>query len=417
MGSIINNGIIKENLITNFDLSDSKCFSLSNPDYIVSNLKYPYSQLPNLGLDDWGLNMYENGRSQYMSGITKTFDFTDNKLKLYKNKFNDASGNTTTNTSIFVSSTTIGYFDLQGGYFQNFFKLEGYEQELLPNRYSNGFTIETWIYTNDNTYNNILSEKDGFFIYLGVRSENKYLTTFYSETSYTTTNNIKLTPLIDLDPEDSIYDNNIGFRLNENRQLGYRYITESGNTIENYSDKYIPTGWTQIVITFKPCSTLFEQTSNIQINSNIVNNDRFKLSWDEMKDCLTTREGTLSFYVNGKEFYIVDGFQEPIFSGFSNIEKEKQIGLPYCISWGGGTNGLKNNWHFNPTNVNIPYIHNIGQESLLIEDNFDGSLYGYISILRIYDKSLKYNEVNQNYNSLANNFGLNKLKGGRIIYV
>jgi len=67
--------------------------------------------------------------------------------------------------------------------------------------------------------------------------------------------------------------------------------------------------------------------------------------------------------------------------------------------------------------TNFNYIHDVNQESLLIEDNFDGSFYGFISILRIYDKPLTYNEILQNYNFNANRFGLNKLKGGRVIYI
>mgnify|MGYP006921279885 CR=1 FL=1 len=413
------NTFIKNNLISNFDLSDTKSYNVLN-NYIISTIKYPYSNLGDLNLDNWGLHMYEVGRSSFMSGITQNFDFNDNKLKLYKKSINDESGNTTTYNASFFSSSTVGYFQLQGGYFQNFFKLDGYDYELLPSRYSNGYSIETWIYNDQNTYNNITSNKDGFFLYLGVRSENKYSTTYYSETSYTTTNNINLTPInndIDLDPENSIYDNNLGFRLNEYGQIGYRYITISGNTVENYSEKSIPSGWTQIIILFKPCGTIFEQTSKIQINSNIINRDRFKLTWDEMKDCLERRNGSLSIYVNGKIFTSFNDFPELWLSGFNDIEKEKQIGVPYCISWGGGTDGLKNNWHFNPSDTNFNYIHDVNQESLLIEDNFDGSFYGFISILRIYDKPLTYNEILQNYNFNANRFGLNKLKGGRVIYI
>jgi hypothetical protein len=46
---------------------------------------------------------------------------------------------------------------------------------------------------------------------LGVRNENKYSTIYYTETAYTTTDHINLTPTNDLDIENSIYDNNLGF--------------------------------------------------------------------------------------------------------------------------------------------------------------------------------------------------------------
>lgn len=116
------NTFIKNNLISNFDLSDTKSYNVLN-NYIISTIKYPYSNLGDLSLDNWGLNMYEVARSNFMSGITQTYNFNDNKLKLFKKSINDSSGNTTTYTSNFLSSTTIGYFQLQGGYFSKFFQI------------------------------------------------------------------------------------------------------------------------------------------------------------------------------------------------------------------------------------------------------------------------------------------------------
>jgi len=54
------------------------------------------------------------------------------------------------------------------------------------------------------------------------------------------------------------------------------------------------------------------------------------------------RKGKLRFYVNGKLFFVVNDFEE-IIPRPLNVEKEKQIGVSYNISLGGGTQGLHDN--------------------------------------------------------------------------
>jgi hypothetical protein len=59
------------------------------------------------------------------------------------------------------------------------------------------------------------------------------------------------------------------------------------------------------------------------------------------------RLGSLKIYVNGKLFYVINGFEEIIPRGL-NAEKEKQLGVPFNISWGGGTQGLRESLTFEP---------------------------------------------------------------------
>ncbi len=59
------------------------------------------------------------------------------------------------------------------------------------------------------------------------------------------------------------------------------------------------------------------------------------------------RLGALKIYVNGKLFYVINGFEEIIPRGL-NAEKEKQLGVPFNISWGGGTQGLRESLTFEP---------------------------------------------------------------------
>ena len=54
------------------------------------------------------------------------------------------------------------------------------------------------------------------------------------------------------------------------------------------------------------------------------------------------RKGRLKIYVNGRRFFTIENFEEIIPRGL-NTDKEKQVGVPFNISWGGGTQGLREN--------------------------------------------------------------------------
>ena len=66
---------------------------------------------------------------------------------------------------------------------------------------------------------------------------------------------------------------------------------------------------------------------------------QFKDSWMEEKEF---RIGDLKIYVNGRLFWILENFEE-IIPRLLNTPKEKQIGVGYNISVGGGTQGLHDN--------------------------------------------------------------------------
>jgi hypothetical protein len=136
--------------------------------------------------------------------------------------------------------------------------------------------------------------------------------------------------------------------------------------------------------------------------------------WLQEKDY---RKGKLKIYVNGKIFYIIDDFEEIIPRGL-NTEKEKQIGVPFNISWGGGTLGLHENLTFSSCSENT-YIqdpeclpNNILSGSTLsglttnifLEPNFAGSFDGAISQFRFYVTPLNSSEIKHNFNILNNNF-------------
>ena len=60
---------------------------------------------------------------------------------------------------------------------------------------------------------------------------------------------------------------------------------------------------------------------------------------------------------------------------------------------------------FNKTEI----LYNKGIKSV-IEENFDGSFYGKIQRLRMYDIDLPFPEIKKNYNYFSNKYGFRKLK-------
>lgn len=429
------NSIIINNLAIHIDLTDNKSWNL-NSDFTVKSLnKWNNAISSDIELSDFGLTGFDNGKLDSMnSGITLTQN--DNKLTLNRIGYNDNSGGTYFSgyTITPYSGVSIGnYFSLDGGYLQGFFKLEDYKYELFPPRYNNGITIETLI--------EILPESKGTFFLMGVRSEDKYNPFYSGETVITGTSEILYggnstgetyqfsgittsedNYLVSYDektvnlsafrlPEDKeriilnepVQVNNIGnniisFDITNEKKLRYKYINENGDLIQNDSPYTINrTGWTIVDIVFKPYKVIDDYDSTIY-------------------KCYERRKGDLIFYINGRIFWKITNFDEFYFTGINN-DREKQLGVPYNISWGGGSFGLKHSWHFNNFNKN-QIIQDENKKDLFIEKYFNSSFIGNIQKLRIYDTALLSNEVLNNALIESKNtaYNINVSKGGRIIY-
>jgi len=149
------------------------------------------------------------------------------------------------------------------------------------------------------------------------------------------------------------------------------------------------------------------------------------------------RVGRLKIYVNGRIFDTIENFEEVIPRGL-NTEKEKQVGVPFNISWGGGTQGLIENLTFSsctttinptttttttnsPTTQKGPYIQDPEclppndlsgttfsklETNILIEQNFAGTFEGGISQFRMYVEPLSSPEIKHNFYKLKDRFNL-----------
>ena len=129
------------------------------------------------------------------------------------------------------------------------------------------------------------------------------------------------------------------------------------------------------------------------------------------------RKGKLKIYVNGRIFHTFQNIEEIIPRALST-DKEKQVGVPYNVSWGGGTQGLRENLTFSST-TGTTYIQDpecfptndlVGTDfsglttNILLEQNFGGTFEGGISQFRMYVSPLSAPEVKHNFNLLKNTF-------------
>lgn len=350
------NNIITSDLAINIDLTNLNSWDLNTGLTSFSLNKWSNAITDNINLYDFGLTNFDNGKTTEMwNGITISSD--DNLFSMNRIGYNtvinpstgETSGLTVSTNYLPISAITSGisgnYFELDGGYLQGFFKLENYNYELLPARYNKGITIETLLYLHP--------ESQGIFYMMGARAEDKYNPYFTGETStgnaidgITTSLDNYLDALESYEvvkksfifPEemmetkhkefpsiDNIKNNVIAFELTTDKRIGLKYINNEGLVETNISPSTINpiTGWTIIDVVFTP--------------NNIINEDEL--------ECAERRLGKLIFYINGRAFWIIKDFPEFYFHGFNN-GKEKQLGVPYSISWGGGSFGLAESWHY-----------------------------------------------------------------------
>jgi hypothetical protein len=95
-------------------------------------------------------------------------------------------------------------------------------------------------------------------------------------------------------------------------------------------------------------------------------------------------------YVDGYLKWKVDDFDEFIFRELDE-HREKQQGVPFTYSWGGGTQGL-----LETNTVNGPDPED---ENLVLQNNFAGTFEGGISRFRLYGCALDVTTIRDEINN------------------
>jgi hypothetical protein len=120
-----------------------------------------------------------------LTGSTLFIPPNENRLNLHA-----VSGTTNTEdpfiyeTNLVENLSPLGdYMRFRGGFYQGFYKLDGYDYEVLPTRVKHSWSAEFWLRpesdvvsgkTLNNVYNDPETHANGMFFYMGARSENKF---------------------------------------------------------------------------------------------------------------------------------------------------------------------------------------------------------------------------------------------------
>jgi hypothetical protein len=509
-------------------------------------------------LCDVGLTGIDNGLVKKMSGETiqiTTGLYTNNtdKYSRYKYdrrmKLHPITGFTTTQNRLWNDNSysydlnystnggPVGYFArLDGGFFQGFYKIPGYDYQIFPQRVPLGWTAEFMLryrWTGDTSVglNNRYPNNKGTFFYMGSRAENKFyhyadgepkqdtgytrvtsgLTCMhtcgcassantssdclevYQISGGTSTNcncgcPCNCTVNAEYPEKDPLYDgvsNGLSIRLSGDTGnprvciktyritggcetsgtclTGLTYTTGTSVTEwcstrgifdECKNTTYINVEhWVQIDAVFQrnqwlDTCDLYEKgglgllvdtiytatpannsvsliepplTHELPYDPATTEIVTFNDNWTEEKKY---RLGTLKIFVNGKLFMVAENFEE-IIPRLLDVQKEKQIGVGYNISIGGGTQGLKDNLTFSgecPETISeITYqqdpecltTHDLDNTiysglttHIKLEEYFGGSLIGDVSAFRMYTEPLNASQVKHNFRILKNRYTL-----------
>jgi len=510
---------------------------------------------------DVGLTGIDNGLTKEMSGITMTaytglYTTTAETFNRYiydrRFKMHPISGNTTPENRLWDDNSyayDLSYIDaggdigtvakLNGGFYQGFYKLEGYDYQVFPTRVSQGWSVELMLkyqFTGDTNVglNARYPDNKGTFFFMGSRAENK----FYhyadgspsSDTGYTrvtsgltcmhtcgctitggtgadcipvyqpsgvTSSNCTCgcpcscsteASVKELDP---LYDG-------VSNAMSIRFSGDTGNPrvcVKEYliTGSCVPSGtcltgtsYVTGVTTVEWCSTkgIFDDCRYtqyidlehwVQIDAVFERNAYFDCKdldylgglgqieqqvftatsannsislvtppitheegysgytpakttqvqitdlWLEQKNF---RRGTLKIFVNGKLLMVCEDFEE-IIPRPLNTYKERQVGVPFNISIGGGTQGLKDNLTFSggcpaelsgityqqdPECLTTEDLDNTSYSGLttniFLEEIFGGSFIGEVSAFRMYVEPLDASEVKHNFRILKNKYDL-----------
>lgn len=110
----------------------------------------------------------------------------DYRLKLYKVKGNNQIYDY---TSDIVEHDGMTVTRLNGGFYQGFFKLKGYDYEILPTNVDDGWTFtmtlkKSNLMKNGYTLNDEYPDNKGIFLYIGTRAENKWWVKYDVDTDF-----------------------------------------------------------------------------------------------------------------------------------------------------------------------------------------------------------------------------------------
>jgi len=188
-----------------------------------------------------------------------------------------------------------------------------------------------------------------------------------------------------VDYNNDLIDNALGFRIKDDGSIGYRMLLMTGSCTTASTGEKIYTSGITVQEDYSQSGVVSSDTwSYIAV--------RFVTNYED--DCILSlnkpRVGKLMFYVNAKLKYVVDDFPELMAKRLDEY-KLKQVGVPFNISLGGGSQGLLESQTFDGLDS--------ADRGLPIEENFAGTFIGGISQFKYNICDLSFENIKYNYNN------------------
>jgi hypothetical protein len=427
------NGLTNSLIITSADtkvtLYPVTGYTITSSGITKGKYDYPWSYITGTTI---GLNNCEMGKSICVDG-----GFYQGFFKIDFEKPAPYSATTSGTTGCGLSGSTSKIVVTKGD-------PEAQVYDLFPTTFEKGWTMETWLLPNKTcgtstgtTLNDIYTGNTGFFFYIGARAEDKFRNVFSGESGHTTSTDLPLQPNIVVDeglnggqdwfslsqrttiggfspfkdcecicpntdtPKTSITsgtsynycsqlgENALGFRITEDGRLGWRKVSITGECRNN-----------KFTITGETIEEEYTKTSVIPTGNTA---SLFQVVYIQGGEKNGLPAGTLKMFINGrlvlksKEFI---GIQLRALNEWS----DKQEGVPYNISWGGGTQGLVESQTFGGPDPK--------DSGLMLERNFGGSFLGQLSQLRFYKRPFSILELRNNLFSECDRYCVRTTFGG-----
>ncbi len=327
-------------------------------------------------LVDYALTMTDVGLSNNIPEGRELFGIEDRYMSLEAVIFNpylevlDPIG--------LAPANEVPSYKIDNAFWSGFFKLQGYDYQIMPYRYTHGLTIETSFQKPIAT---TLTDDASFFLFMGARAENKFAKLHQGNLNLESQQtHLPLGPDHAIDAEKSMGGNAAGFFLTPDLTIGYRYLNNNAEPVDFISTNRLSDDgkWKVFAAVYVPCEVISDDP--------------------ELLDCLPQRLGKMLFYVNGLLFHeqnnVPELHMQPLFTS-----PEKQIGVPFTLSWGGGSLGLA-------------FATVAGQittdfQNLTIQKNFHSILRGCnLHHLRIYERPFDFVGIRSIYADYASKLGL-----------
>lgn len=260
-----------------------------------------------------------------------------------------------------ISLETLSGYDFgKKGYFE----IETDNKFLLFNRTDTGYTVSNW----DESFKYAFTGRTDYV------TENYFLLFNHTATGYTVNTIQKYLDehVKEYDLYRDVRNNALAFKINDDGSISYRYMIKDCNT-ENYTSV--------IEEKSKPGIVKKNEWNDIMVKIRLLDFDNTECYYSQGR-------GTIKIYIYVNGFLKLVSQELPEFR-FRNLEDvdEKQEGVPYNISLGGGTQGLIDMIDLNYYRA-FEYI-------LPLEKHFGGTFMGDIEKFKFYDYPLDFYSINK----------------------